>query len=206
MNNDQQWKGAILEAIEQLNNEPWASKNNSTNYDFVYDGKGYPPKEVYRIAADIFESKNPSEQAPNLRGGTSTNEFLQRFGFEIQQKKSALKTHHTKEFFNEHEFDLLQETAGKPCDRSFPDLENAYQDLKLAYSKVKYWADEIQKTIFPEGVVKINQKPTNQANKFDGYLWAKIYPNKQTLQAKWLAYTVGVSTNNEYHVKIDTTG
>ena len=200
------WKDAIHAAIKKLDAKSWPSKNNSTNYDFVYDGKGYPPKEVYRIAAEIFESKNPNEHAPNLVGGTPTNEFLQRFGFEIQQKKTALKTHHTKEFFNEHEFDLLEETAGKPCDRSFPDVENAYQDLKLAYSKVKYWAEEIRKTIFPEGVVKINQKPTNQANKFDGYLWAKIYPNKQTLKAKWLAYTVGVSTNNEYHVKIDTVG
>lgn len=206
MNNSDAWKSAILSAIEQLNKDSWASINDSTHYDFLHNGKSYPPKEIYRVAAEIFEKNNPDEKAPILGGGTPTNEFLEQFGFEIRQKKSFLKNKRTPEFFTIHEFDLLDETEGRDCDRSFPDVENAYQDLKKAYSKVKFWAEEVQKAVFPDGEVKINQRPTNQANKFDGYLWAKIYPTKEALKAKWLAYTVGISSGYEYHVKIDTVG
>ncbi|UBZ13235.1 AAA family ATPase [Flagellimonas marinaquae] len=122
----------------------------------------------------------------------------------MANKDSSIK-HHSKEFFSNDEFDLLEETSGKPYDSSYPDMKKAYQDLKLTYGKVKYWAEELQKHVFPYGKIKITQRPTNQANKFDGYLWAKIYPTAKDLEDKWLAFTVGIDSSG-YVIKIDTVG
>tara|TARA_R110000764_G_scaffold235326_1_gene329791 strand:- start:376 stop:2655 length:2280 start_codon:yes stop_codon:yes gene_type:complete len=110
------------------------------------------------------------------------------------------------DFFNKSEFELLKKTSGQNCDRMIKELDDAYADLKKAYRKVEYWAKSIQVNIFPYGSVEIRQRPTNQGNKFDGYLWAKIYPTMDDLNEKWLAFTVGIDDEFNYVIKIDTVG
>lgn len=200
MSKDQQWKSAIKGAIDRLDKDSWASKNNSTTYDFIYNGKGYPPKEIYRIAAEIFEDKNPNEIAPSLGGGFPTNEFLQQFGFEVRSKKS----NHSKQFFSEEDFELLNECAGDKYNNEYPDMVEAYNKLKAVYDKVGYWAKEIKKNLFPNGKVKIVRKPTNQANFFEEYMWARIYPTEKDQKDSWLAYTVGIDSNFSFVIKMDT--
>lgn len=114
--------------------------------------------------------------------------------------------HYSKEFFTEKEFVLLHETKGKYCNKSIPELDKAYNDLKEAYNKVEFWTKQTTKQVIPKGLIKINKKPTNQANNFDGYLWSKIYPTLKDLDDEWLAITLGLDENFYYIVKIDTVG
>ncbi|HTE29012.1 MAG TPA: AAA family ATPase, partial [Chryseolinea sp.] len=58
--------------------------------------------------------------------------------------------------------------------------------------------------LFPEGQVSILKKPTNQASRFEYYLWAKVYPSTELSQWRNLAYTVSLSTKDGFCVKIDT--
>ena len=80
------WVAAIESAIELLKEKGW--DNDSTTYDVFFEGRLYPPKEVYRIAKEVFEKNNPNEHAPNLGGGVPTNQHLQKFGFSVVKKKS----------------------------------------------------------------------------------------------------------------------
>lgn len=113
---------------------------------------------------------------------------------------------YSKEYFKEKEFVLLHETNGKPCNRSIPEFDKAYIALKEAYNKVEYWTKQVQQIILPHGLIKINKRPTNQANNFDGYLWSKLYPTLKDLEEEWLAFTLGLDENFNYIVKIDTVG
>lgn len=112
---------------------------------------------------------------------------------------------HQIPFFTESEFQLLNQTKGKRKTDT-PEDEADYQQLQKAYKKVQYWMNEIKNDIFPEGFATIRKRPTSQANKFDGYLWCKIYPTKEDKNNKWLAITIGLGDNFHYHVKIDTIG
>ncbi|MGY3792980.1 McrB family protein [Aquimarina sp. 433] len=110
------------------------------------------------------------------------------------------------DFFTKKEFELLNKYKGKSCNRSIPEFAETYDILVEAYKKVEEWANLITGSIFKDGVVKIWKKPTSQASKFDGYLWAKIYPTKTDLEDKWLAITVGLDDDFHYNIKIDTVG
>ncbi|MEZ7507264.1 hypothetical protein [Flavobacterium sp. Arc2] len=113
---------------------------------------------------------------------------------------------YSKEYFKEKEFVLLHETNGKLCNRSIPEFDKAYIALKEAYNKVEYWTKQVQQIILPHGLIKINKRPTNQVNNFDGYLWSKLYPTSKDLEEEWLAFTLGLDKNFNYIVKIDTVG
>lgn len=109
------------------------------------------------------------------------------------------------EFFTQKDFDVLAQFTGKSADRDVPELSKAYDYLKGTYSKVDYWANEVCKKTFPgAGQVAITRKPTNQANKFEAYQWAKIYPTSNLQEWKNLAYTLTFSTNEYFCIKIDT--
>lgn len=112
---------------------------------------------------------------------------------------------HQIPFFTESEFQLLNQTKGKRKTDT-PEDEADYQQLQKAYKKVQYWMNEVKNDIFPKGFATIRKRPTSQANKFDGYLWCKIYPTKEDRNNKWLAITIGLGDNFHYHVKIDTVG
>ena len=104
-------------------------------------------------------------------------------------------------FTNEH-FELLNQWTGKKRDPSSIEQDAAYEELKKAYAVTELWAIEIKKRLFPEGVVSIRKRPTTQANTFYSYNWARIYPASDSPDQ--LAYTVGISANEGFFVKIDT--
>jgi len=64
------------------------------------------------------------------------------------------------------------------------------------------WAEEIKKRLFPEGGVGVRKRPTTQANTFYAYNWARIYPASDSPDQ--LAYTVGISADEGFIVKMDT--
>lgn len=107
-------------------------------------------------------------------------------------------------YFTSDHFKLLDKWKGQKRDDSNPEQNRAYDELKQAYEVTERWAQEVQKRLFPDGEVKIRKRPTNQANNFFEYNWARIYPDK--LSPKELAYTVGINANSEFVVKIDTVG
>lgn len=105
------------------------------------------------------------------------------------------------DFFTEEDFKILQRFAGE---RMVYDnaQQYAYKHLRKTYEKVKYWADELKRRLFPEGSVHVIRRPTNQGNVFDPYLWAKVYPSPDSL--KELAFTVEINADNKFIIKIDT--
>lgn len=115
-------------------------------------------------------------------------------------------------FTNEH-FELLAEFDGMQKDNNNPDHTTAYEELWDAYDFTAQWANLVCKMLFKEtgGYVRKIRRPTNQANSFKNYTWARIYPNKSS--PVQLAYTVGITTispgiinGHGFVVKIDTVG
>lgn len=107
-------------------------------------------------------------------------------------------------YFTSDHFKLLDKWKGQKRDDSNPEQNRAYDELKRAYEVTERWAQEVQKRLFPEGEYKIRKRPTNQANNFFEYNWARIYP--KTSSPKALAYTIGINADSQFMVKIDTVG
>jgi 5-methylcytosine-specific restriction protein B len=107
------------------------------------------------------------------------------------------------DFFTQQHFDLLNEWSEKKYDNQNVEHKAAYKELADVYKLVHQWADQIKKEVFPQGRVSIIKKPTNQGQIFESYLWAKIYPQKDS--PKELAYTIGFNTEG-LDIKIDTVG
>jgi 5-methylcytosine-specific restriction protein B len=105
-------------------------------------------------------------------------------------------------YFTEEHFATLKEVSGKKMDRTNSAYVAAYQRLQEAYAITKQWADQVAARL-PNGArVRVRQRPTNQANNFAGYNWAKIYPSDESPEV--LAYTVGIDADQTFVVKIDT--
>ena len=106
-------------------------------------------------------------------------------------------------YFTQEHFDLLNTYQGQKNNKANPEHVTAYEELARAYKIVEEWAQKLKQERFTDGKINIIKKPTNQANKFDGYLWGKVYPSESS--PKELAYTVGINTNG-IDVKIDSVG
>lgn len=110
----------------------------------------------------------------------------------------------TQNYFTNDHFAQLNKWNGQKRDESNPEQTRAYEELKTAYEVTEAWANEVKAELFPMGVVKLRKRPTSQANSFLPYNWARIYPT--TNSPKDLAYTVGISADKGFVVKIDTVG
>ena len=107
------------------------------------------------------------------------------------------------DFFTANDFELLKVHSGK---LKTPEDNQTYADLKKIYDKVYFWSTLVKDEMFPNGAVKITRKPTNQANIFEWYYWAKIYPTQNDLDYKKLAITLSIESGTKLVVKIDTVG
>lgn len=108
------------------------------------------------------------------------------------------------DYFTGRHFELLNRWKGQRRDKSDPEQNKAYDDLKEAYAITEAWAREVKARLFPSGKVKIIKKPTDQANSFKNYTWARIYPNEDS--PRHLAYTTSINGEYGFEVKIDTVG
>jgi 5-methylcytosine-specific restriction protein B len=110
----------------------------------------------------------------------------------------------TSYFTSEH-FKLMNKWKGQKYDASNPEQKRVYEELKRAYIVTEEWANRVREKLFPLGSrVEIRKRPTNQANNFFEYTWAKIYPRLDS--PKELAYTVGIDSSIGFVIKIDTVG
>ena len=106
--------------------------------------------------------------------------------------------------FTARHFELLDRWKGQKLDRSDPEQVQAYDALREAYAVTEDWARAVQERLFPSGRVKIRKSPTNQAQNFSTYNWARIYPEEHS--PEYLAYTLGISADYGFEIKIDTVG
>ena len=107
-------------------------------------------------------------------------------------------------YFTSDHFKLLNRWKGQKRDESNPEQTRAYEELKHAYQVTEAWAEKVQKALFPLGFIEVRKRPTNQANNFSSYNWARIYPSQDS--PRQLAYTVGIDATEGFVVKIDTVG
>ncbi len=107
------------------------------------------------------------------------------------------------DFFTANDFELLKTHSGK---LKTTEDNQTYADLKKVYDKVYFWSTLVKDELFPNGVIKITRKPTNQANIFEWYYWAKLYPTQNDLAYKKLAITLSIESGTKLVVKIDTVG
>ena len=105
------------------------------------------------------------------------------------------------DYFTSEHFKLLNKWQGQKRDDSNPDQNRAYEELKRAYEVTEAWANQLKAVLFPTGKVDCRKRPTNQANNFQAYNWARIYPSLESPKA--LAYTVGIEADHGFVVKID---
>ncbi|MCX7098945.1 MAG: AAA family ATPase [Methylococcales bacterium] len=106
-----------------------------------------------------------------------------------------------QEYYTSEHFQLLNKWKGQSRDESILEQNRAYKQLKVAYEVTANWATQLQKKLFPDGYVEVRRRPTNQQNNFLPYNWARIFPQKTSLQS--LAYTVGITVSNGFFVKLD---
>jgi hypothetical protein len=79
----------ILQAIEKIDVEGVPEQYHSTKFDLLFEGKRYPPKYVISLA-HIFVN-GEIWTVDNFSGGIETNDFLTNLGFQIVDKKFAVK-------------------------------------------------------------------------------------------------------------------
>jgi 5-methylcytosine-specific restriction enzyme B len=104
-------------------------------------------------------------------------------------------------YFTSEHFKLLNRWKGQKRDESNPEQNLAYEELKKAYEVTEAWANQLKAVLFPTGKFDCRKRPTNQANNFQAYNWARIYPSLESPKA--LAYTVGIEADHGFVVKID---
>jgi 5-methylcytosine-specific restriction protein B len=154
--------------------------------------------------------KNTKRATWNTEANT-TNSVLKYLLFKGENTEewinSTKKTrNHHIDFFTALEFEILNKSQGLICDRAKPEVNKYYDILKLAYEKLHYLTEIVQKEVFTKGKFNLLKKPTNQANYFQGYIWSKIYPTSKDNEDKWLAFTIGLDSDFHFNIKIDTVG
>lgn len=168
----------------------------------------------FRITNGVLETPK-SAHAPGrdlfavLLGDSYFKEFAANKTIHVTITKNLILTMevidiNAPDFFSEEDFIELSRFTKQTMDNNNPQHKATYEVLKNTYTKHEYWAREVQQKIFPNGSVQIRKRPTNQANKFEEYQWAKIYPDKVSLQYAALAFTIGIDTDYRFTVKIDT--
>lgn len=105
-------------------------------------------------------------------------------------------------YFNKTHFELLNKWKGTVYDKNNEEQYHAYEELCEAYNVTKRWAEEIKQKLFKNGWSKTVRRPIDQWHKkFIPYNWGRIYPSNNAPEG--LAYTVGISAEFGFVVKID---
>lgn len=208
------WQAVLPEILQQLKNGKRTAqivvkelaqfgKRQSYYANFlIRNGKLTNPDNAFAQGRDLFAVlKELAYFKENLIDKTVQITITKDLLLKMEVLQSAAPDFYTDEDFNQlNRFAKQIKIAGNE------EHKKTYDYLKTTYTKTAYWAREVQKNIFPRGAVAVLQKPTNQANKFEFYQWAKIYPNEEAYDYEALAFTVGINTDREFVIKIDTVG
>jgi hypothetical protein len=218
-------KDHVLDAIKRIDEEGYPPSRQSSMYDIDHGGTAYPPKYVLSLAGHFRDKRFISHK--DFSGGETSSafEFLRKLGFTINPKTASIALKKPKlsqgvsrkywdtgvmqdeeapSFFTKEDFTQLNRFVGKSLDRNVPEMMVNYEYTKKTYDKVEYWGSRVRALALPNGEISIVKKSTNQANKFESYLWVKLYPNKELLEWKNLAFTMSISDEEQFCIKIDT--
>lgn len=199
------------------------SQLNSKGSFFEVDVSGiekYESRESYYCSFVVDRGKLRTSQTARAHGrdlfqvltaiGNYQEKFvLKRLKFTVTNNlilKIEILSETSIDFFTEEDFEYLSKYAGIKKDSKNEEHSNTYYQLRILYQKVKFWAEKTCEQLFGSGKVDILMKPTSRASNFGTYQWVKIYPSKEMAKAKILAYTLGVSQNGLFELKIDTVG
>jgi 5-methylcytosine-specific restriction enzyme B len=176
-------------------------RRNAYNCRFIIDnGKLESDSSATAVGRDLYEvfvdSDFYKEKLLNKRIRFVITNKLQ---LRVEVNKEGIP-----DYFTSEDFEQLEKFAGIRKDDKNGEHSKTYKFLTNTYDKIRYWAEEVQSKLFPEGTVHIIRKPTNQASHFEEYQWAKIYPDNETSQYMSLAFTIGISINNDFEIKTDT--
>ncbi|MCW7076637.1 MAG: hypothetical protein OCU18_05020 [Candidatus Syntrophoarchaeum sp.] len=80
-------KEDVIKAIEEIDERGLPPSRRSTKFVLVFNGKQYPPKYVLSLANKYANSEEL--KSSEFSGGQETNGFLQRLGFDIEEKSSS---------------------------------------------------------------------------------------------------------------------
>jgi hypothetical protein len=140
------------------------------------------------------------------RRGSGTDNVAMQYavisGVPLDQLPQARQTNNSMDYFTSADIDLLTRYAGVAYDKDSQEHQDAYRQLASIYRKVEHWAQLVRQTALPQGEVSILKKPTSQANRFEQYQWAKIYPSPTA--PRQLAFTVSIEGGDDFAIKIDT--
>jgi len=105
--------------------------------------------------------------------------------------------------FTEDQFILLNEWGHKPYEKDNTKHIEVKDLLKKIYYSVEEWASELAKQISPTCTINIQKNPISpsQTSTFKGYLWARLYPTKES--PRNLVYNIGVSNEKKVEILID---
>jgi len=176
-------------------------KSYHTNFRIV-NGKLENSNNAYAQGRDLHAVLSQDEYfKDNL-----SNVTMQVTVSKDQQLKIEILAANAPDFFTEEDFAELSRFEKQTMDNANDEHKKTYELLKVTYNKMEYWAKQVQQKMFPGGSINIRKRPTNQANKFEEYQWAKIYPDKEAAEFKILAFTVGIVTEDQFQIKVDTVG
>lgn len=105
-------------------------------------------------------------------------------------------------YFEQEHFIFLKNLSNQ-INLKHDEMQNiAYEKLKQANELTKLWGQALLNKGFPQGRFgPFRNSPINQANRFKGYTWAKIYPEIDSPLE--LAYTVGLDGKIGFITKLD---
>jgi 5-methylcytosine-specific restriction protein A len=99
-------KDHILKALEKIDEEGFPESRESTKFELIYNSKSYPPKYVITIANTFANGQELDSTL--FSGGTETNSFFDRFGFQINQKSNYFEPDiHIGDAINNNELSQL---------------------------------------------------------------------------------------------------
>jgi len=113
-----------------------------------------------------------------------------------------MNANHPLEFFTERDMVMIQRFAETPMDSKNEEHVKTYEYLSGVFNKIAYWAQQVQLTAFPEGYSQQRRRPTNRAGHFTPYLWARIYPRKNS--PRELVFSLEMNAEDTFIIKIDT--
>jgi len=167
----------------------------------IVNGALINPKNAHAPGRDLYSVFKENKYFKENLG----NKIIQlTISNDLKLKIEILATN-APDFFTEDDFIELSKFARKVKEVGNVEHQTTYDFLRGTYLKIDYWVNQVQKRLYPNGVVRILQKPTNQAGIFEFYQWAKLYPDRTSYDYNALAFTLGINTDNShFSIKVDT--
>lgn len=80
------------------------------------------------------------------------------------------------DFFTNADLDLMKKWENTKYEKQNVDHQAAFNNLKKVYEKLEYWATNLKGEFEDNFELSIRKSPTNQAQRFESYLWCKLLP------------------------------